>query len=446
MKKSFSIILVAWIAVLAVFPGSFVFAQTSCSSFNTASYTVPGGASTFLINTDISTNLAIKAKTGVGRGVSNVDVVMIIDRSGSMRSGDGGSSQTKIAAAKDSMNALVDILEKENNPKNRVALITFAGDATTNLSFTNDYNAMRVAIKKVLPTPGSGTSIGNGLYEGGAILKSAGLAANTSRFVILASDGVHNTGKSISTGKANIPEDATVYTIGIGTPSYLDEPAMKDIAHNTGAKNGEYFQSAVPELVGIFQSIIKSIIASFTLRDISLSFSRDDTVYTDFTGTLPTHDSYDSTNGIIKWSTIGNFLSGQTKNIKIDYKGTKIGRNIPLNTSSLRVRYTKEGVSCTEDVPVNVLSIAIADTVPPLPECTGSSWEPSASTVCSTQILDQTNNCGDTQTVAGTKACTQCSDGIDNDEDGFIDYPSDRGCDSPQDDNEKNYFFRFFEF
>jgi len=30
----------------------------------------------------------------------------------------------------------------------------------------------------------------------------------------------------------------------------------------------------------------------------------------------------------------------------------------------------------------------------------------------------------------------QCSDGIDNDGDGLIDYPQDPGCQSPQDDDE----------
>ena len=34
----------------------------------------------------------------------------------------------------------------------------------------------------------------------------------------------------------------------------------------------------------------------------------------------------------------------------------------------------------------------------------------------------------------------QCQDGIDNDGDGYIDYPNDPGCSSPSDDNEIDNF------
>jgi hypothetical protein len=36
-----------------------------------------------------------------------------------------------------------------------------------------------------------------------------------------------------------------------------------------------------------------------------------------------------------------------------------------------------------------------------------------------------------------TKKLPQCRDGVDNDLDGFTDYPADPGCSSPEDDSEK---------
>ncbi|MBI2120285.1 MAG: VWA domain-containing protein [Parcubacteria group bacterium] len=443
MKKSLFSFFVVWLALLVSSPWSFVFAEVSCSNFKTASYVVPGGKSGFLIGTPIPTDLVIKAKNQTTGGAENVEIVMIMDRSGSME-GKDGTSQTKIEAARQAMQALVNVLVEAGNPKNRIALVTFAGDATTNLAFTSDYTAMNVAVSKVVPTPGSGTSIGNGLYESGAVLKGSPLSANTRRLIILASDGVHNTGKSISSGKANVPSDVTVYTIGIGTPSYLDEPAMKDIAATAGAKDGEYYHSAVPELVTIFQSLTQKVIGSFKLKNVSLLFTRDDVVHTTFTGSSPAYSLYDSAKEIIRWNSLGDIGSGQQRNISINYEGAAVKNKIPLNTGSLEIRYTISGTPCAESVPVNVLFVDVSEIVIPGDECIDTTWSPPADSVCRPQSFTQVSNCGNTRSVKGTKLCTQCSDKIDNDSDGYIDYPADSWCFSLEDNSETDLHFLEF--
>lgn len=443
MKKSLFSFFALWLSVLMLIPWLFVSAAPSCDYFSSSSYVVPGGKSGFLIHTPIPTQLTLKAKNSTVEGAQNVDIVLIIDRSGSMR-GKDGTSQTKIEAAREAMNAVVDVLAEAGSSKNRIALVTFAGDATTNLSFTNDYTAMRVAISKVVPTPGSGTSIGNGLYEGGAVLKGSPPPADTKRFIILASDGVHNTGKSISSGKANVPSDVTVYTIGIGTPSYLDEPAMQDIAATTGAKDGEYYHSAVPELVTIFQNLTKKIVGAFTLQNVALRFMRDDIAHVDFKTSSPNYSFYDAAKGVIAWSNLGNFSNGATKTIAVNYEGVGIKNNIPLNTALLEVKYTIASASCTESVPVNVLHVDVSESEPIDKGCTDTTWSPSSDMVCRPQSFTQTSNCGNTRTMEGTKRCTQCSDNMDNDGDGYIDYPADSWCFSLEDNSEADLHFLEF--
>ena len=45
-------------------------------------------------------------------------------------------------------------------------------------------------------------------------------------------------------------------------------------------------------------------------------------------------------------------------------------------------------------------------------------------------------SCGDNLQLDPDARLTACSDGIENDNDGMIDFPRDLGCDSPQDDSE----------
>lgn len=440
MKKTFLSFIVFWFGISA----SFAFAQTpSCENFNSATYTITnnGGDSRFLIRAPIETNIALKAKNA-GTAGENVDIVLVMDRSGSMRKKKPPTAkQTKMEVAKSALNVVVDTIAKEGNLNNRIALVTFASDATLDQPLTNDYNALKVAISKIVPA--ARTSIGGGLLGAASELKSNSINPATRRFIILASDGLHNTAPSIDAGIAAVPLDTTVYTVGIGSDA--DPIALQKIANTAGAVNGAYFFSNVANLVDIFQDIAKRILGAFTLQNVSMRFTRDDITHASLTGAIPAHDFYDSTNGIIRWNNLGNLANGQQKNIAINYQGIRVGRNIPLDTSSLLLNYTVSGKACSEEVPVNVLLVDIADLVPPLPSCTDATWTPSPNTVCTTRTFTQTSNCGAKRSVAGAKLCAQCSDGIDNDNDGHIDYPMDPGCYSPLDDNEKNRF-RFFQF
>lgn len=444
IKKSLLGVFVFWFAA-APLPAFFAFAQAnSCDNFKAATYTITnnGGSSRFLKNTPIDTSLLLSVKNAVASG-DNVDIVLVMDRSGSMNLKETTtSSQTKIESAKNALNIVVDTVAQAANLNNRIALVTFSDDTTLDQPLTNNYNTLKVAINNIVA--GGRTSIGGGLLGAANEIKNNSKNPVTRRFIVLASDGLQNRAPSIDTGIAAVPLDTTVYTVGIGIDA--DSAALGKIAATAGAQNGGYFFSNVTNLAEVFQEITKRILGAFTLQNVSLLFTRDDVSSINLVGVLPMNDSYDSVNGVIHWNNLGAMTNGQQKTIAITFKGVKSDKNIPLNTFSLVLNYTIFGVVCSENVPVNILLADIVDPILPPPTCTDTTWVPDSSTVCSTQIFTQTNNCGGARSSTGTKICAQCGDGIDNDGDGFIDYPTDRGCASLLDENEKNYTVRFFDF
>jgi hypothetical protein len=447
-KKYLLRIFVSWFSLSAYFSASFVFAEEpSCDNFNAASYTFANNAgnSRFLINTPIETNLVLKVKDAVSLG-ENVDIILVMDRSGSMKSKEAPTAlQTKIQAAKSALNMLIDVVAETGNLNNRVALVTFSSDVTLDQPLTNDYNTLKVAINNIIA--GGSTNIGGGLFGAASELKTNSINPATRRFIVLASDGLQNPSPgipSIPQGIIAVPSDTTVYTVGIGADA--DPIALKRISSTAGVANGLSFSSNVADLSEIFKKIILQILGAFTLRDVSLSFMRDDVSHARLIGTVPANDLYDSVNGIIQWNNLGDIVNGQHKNLSINYQGVRTEKNIPINTPSLLLKYAIFDTTCSEDVPVNVLSVDIVDNTPPPPSCRDIVWTPDSSTVCSTQMFTQTSNCGTNRRTNGTKLCTECADSIDNDDDDFIDYPTDPGCSSLLDDNEKNYYFQFLQF
>ncbi len=426
-------------------------AGVSCSNFSSASYRVTnnGGGLSFLVNTPIETGLELNVKDIGDTDAGNSDIVLALDRSSSMNDTETSTSaETKLQAAKIALSAAVDMIASKRDLNNRIALVTFSDNVTLDQPLTNNYNAVKVAINNI--TAGGGTSIGGGLFGAASELKNNSTNPAIRKFIILASDGVQDTAPSIGTGIAAVPSDVTVYTVGIGADA--DAASLRTIAQTAGAANGEYFFSTSSTIAGIFENIAGRILNAFSLYNVKLVFTRDDVSRTALTGTLPAYSSYDGTNGILRWNSLGSMSNGEKKNISIHYEGKSVGRDIPLNTYSVLVAYDISGTACSETIPVNVLFVNVTDTEDTSgddgtdPSCINTTWTPSADTICTTQTFTQISNCGESRSLSGTKICTQCSDGIDNDHDGYIDYPSDRGCYSLLDDNEKDYIFYFFEF
>jgi len=156
----------------------------------------------------------------------------------------------------------------------RIGLVTFAGEALTQMPVTLDYPALIGAIRGVeIGDLEDGTAIGSGLAIAVARLRKV---PGASKVILLLTDGVNNRGliDPRTAAEAAAAYGIKVYTVGIGTegeariptsrdasggyryetmPVEIDEALLRDIAHRTG---GAYFRAKDSQaLAKIFSEI-----------------------------------------------------------------------------------------------------------------------------------------------------------------------------------------------
>lgn len=225
----------------------------------------------------------------------NTDVVLLLDRSGSMEDKVEGNT-TRAQKAKEASKKFIDALLVNNVDKVRASIVSFGGysksntwyiDTTVNSNFTSSKTQLNQAIDTALKTPSGGTPMKEGIAKAGEVLKSS-TAKN--KIMILLTDG-SPTGNSSYLDVAKM--DATIaaankvkneipaiklYTIGVGTDKldnsdkiYLknsDNPAYNEKKSNytmrTGAEktlrdcqNSGYF--SVSDTGEALQNIMNSI-------------------------------------------------------------------------------------------------------------------------------------------------------------------------------------------
>lgn len=181
-----------------------------------------------------------------------VDIVISMDISGSMLAED--FKPNRIEAAKDAALKFVD-----GRPTDRLGLVIFSGESFTMCPITIDHNVLKEQISSVhAGLLQDGTSIGMGLATAVDRLRNA---KGKSKVIILLTDGVNNTGLIDPNTALEIAKayKIRVYTVGIGTegqalmpvqtpmgtqkqmvPVQIDEPLLRKIAGETGAK---YFRA-----------------------------------------------------------------------------------------------------------------------------------------------------------------------------------------------------------
>jgi len=176
-----------------------------------------------------------------------VNVILVIDISGSMQATDYQPS--RIEAAKASAEILLESLKS----KDYAGIVTFAEGATT-AAYLSPYKDNVIEKLRSITAKDGSTAIGDGLALG---IDMASSIPNKKKVVILLSDGVNNAGvitpaEAVEFAKLN---NIQVYTIGMGSegkvvighdwmgnPVYseLDETTLRSIASETG---GSYFKS-----------------------------------------------------------------------------------------------------------------------------------------------------------------------------------------------------------
>jgi Ca-activated chloride channel family protein len=195
-----------------------------------------------------------------------IDIVMILDVSGTMQSIDFEPNRMEVARK-----TIDDFIAGRSS--DRISLVIFAGDAFTRIPLTLDHSVVRESLAGVSTKSinQDGTAIGMAISVGLNRLKKSEAA---SRIMILVTDGDNNAGAIDPLTASNLAQESgiKIYTIGIGSdelilpvqgffgqtqyqqyPGGFDEALLKQIADITG---GRYFKAEDPKaLEQVFATI-----------------------------------------------------------------------------------------------------------------------------------------------------------------------------------------------
>jgi Ca-activated chloride channel family protein len=186
-------------------------------------------------------------------GLAGLDLVLLIDASGSMASHDEGTPSRLDLAAQVAKKFLA------ARPHDRVALVAFAGKAAVLSPLTTDHDTLLdLARRLTAGSLGRGTAIGDALAVALERLRPARAGA---RAIVLVTDGLSNAGAldpltaATGAGERGIPID----TVAVGTPrpgrrgSAEDDILLRGIAERSGghfvrAADAEGLHAAFAEL------------------------------------------------------------------------------------------------------------------------------------------------------------------------------------------------------
>jgi len=160
---------------------------------------------------------------------------LVLDRSGSM-SEDRGDGQSKHTSLQQAANIFVDVMLEGDG----VGVVRFNEDAQPLQSIVQLGNGAlsdiaRSTVKDIINgnglDPGGNTSIGDGIFEGRALLNATTTPFDVKSLVVL-TDGVENSSRFIADVAADINE--FTYSVGLGQPQNISVPGLQTISGNNG--------------------------------------------------------------------------------------------------------------------------------------------------------------------------------------------------------------------
>lgn len=233
----------------------------------------------FIAGQEAVLQLVIKGANSQGANRPPLDVVLVIDRSGSMARRFTGSydyaNPTRLDVAKDSLRSFID---QADPSKDRIGLASYSsgtGGATIESNLTSDFNFLKQKIDAIRAD--GGTSTGYGLRMANQILDQ-GRRANTLHAIIFATDGQQKDNEDVfNNGSLQRAKDNryVVFTVGISRESTGNEELrgypwtcpIDNSMIDTGAEylqcmsrytGGKYYLAEQPEdLSDIYTSIIQ---------------------------------------------------------------------------------------------------------------------------------------------------------------------------------------------
>jgi hypothetical protein len=173
---------------------------------------------------------------------TDVDVMLVLDRSGSMSLPSHSASMTKIEHARRATALFVDLIRKDAT--HRAGLVTFSTSAASPPGFAGLHpatDANETTLVGPPPhnggivggiTPGGTTTIGGGLQLAQAQFPAPGPGTNTPTMLLL-TDGLQNTPPLIADVEASLA-GTQLFVLGFGTEASLDGPLLTRVARNHG--------------------------------------------------------------------------------------------------------------------------------------------------------------------------------------------------------------------
>jgi Ca-activated chloride channel homolog len=186
--------------------------------------------------------------------IEGVDIMLVLDGSGSMRTGDFPPFHTRLDAAKEVIASFI-----EGRETDRIGMVIFGEESFTVCPLTVDYSALIQLLARVRPgiVPENGTAIGTGILN--AIHRMRDSEAQ-SKVIILLTDGDNNRGIDPQAMAALAGEmGIKIYAIGIGPPGTrrqmpgFDPQRLEVIAAET--KGRAYFAQDAGALQAIYDEI-----------------------------------------------------------------------------------------------------------------------------------------------------------------------------------------------
>lgn len=266
-------------------------------------------------------------------GTSPLDIMLIIDKSGSMASSLGNTSTTKIQAAKAAATNFVNIISA--NTQNHIGLATFSTTATLNSLLTTDFSSVQTQINQINTSEGTCTQCGaitadQEIHTHGrtdikkvAILLTDGMADKIFGNTDYASTTLAEASAITEIQNAHATDGTVYFTIGLGNrngtgDSGIDEPFLQKIAAITGGSY--YYSPSTDDLNQIYQSISqiigKGTVSGKVFNDINKNGALDEN---DASLSAWTVDLKDSTGAVV--------ISTATTDVNGNYQFTQLCNN-----------------------------------------------------------------------------------------------------------------------